>query len=225
MKTKISPIPSSPKIQICFHCQQEFISKSHAPVKFCSHRCANIFSAPKRTRNIPISCTICSAIFHIKPGDLRYRKIVKFCSRKCMARGQLKPRIKVHCRECGADKLIIAHKASKTGKYFCGNKCRLRYIHKVPLFKKRGFWYENGYKVISVHGHPKKEHIAIMEAHLKRSLNKDEVVHHKNHKRDDNRFENLELMTRSKHTSLHRKEKLFEALYGKEPMTKLTVVK
>ena len=51
------------------------------------------------------------------------------------------------------------------------------------------------------------EHILIMEDAMGRYITRDEVVHHKNHKRDDNRIENLELMTFNAHASLHMKER------------------
>lgn len=51
------------------------------------------------------------------------------------------------------------------------------------------------------------EHIYLMEQHIGRLLEKDEVVHHKNHKRNDNRIENLELMTFKQHASLHMRER------------------
>ena len=51
------------------------------------------------------------------------------------------------------------------------------------------------------------EHDLIMECLIGRHLNDDEVVHHKNKIRSDNRKENLELMTFQEHARLHMLER------------------
>lgn len=47
------------------------------------------------------------------------------------------------------------------------------------------------------------EHVYIMEHHIGRLLRDDECVHHINFIRDDNRIENLKLMTKKEHMAYH----------------------
>jgi len=71
------------------------------------------------------------------------------------------------------------------------------------------------------HDHPRykahgiQEHILVMEKHLGRFLDKEEVVHHKNGKKDDNRLENLELMTTRAHLVHHGVESGYKNFDGK----------
>lgn len=53
-------------------------------------------------------------------------------------------------------------------------------------------------------------HTILMEQTLGRYLYPDEIVHHINHNRSDNRFGNLQLMTKHEHFSMHTKQRLRE---------------
>lgn len=75
--------------------------------------------------------------------------------------------------------------------------------------KGKGWTDKRGYRwrYVLVNGKPRqvREHRWIMETHLGRKLEPDEVVHHINGNTSDNRIENLEVMHHGRHTVEHHK--------------------
>jgi len=91
---------------------------------------------------------------------------------------------------CGKE-FIPKHTKSKG--LYCSYKCS-------SFSRSKGFVIRKGYKILLLPNHPNAskqgyyaEHRYIVEQNIGRILNHNECVHHMNHKKQDNRIENLML--------------------------------
>lgn len=80
-----------------------------------------------------------------------------------------------------------------------------------PAWKGGIVQLKSGYVIVHCPDHQNADgsgyvyqHRLVLEKKLGRFLKKDEIAHHLNHIKNDNRPENVELSNRSKHVSLHR---------------------
>lgn len=130
------------------------------------------------------NCKFCGKEFKTYPSKVLLGK-GKYCSKKCC----LKVTNKILEKNGNKSRFVKGQDAHN----FIGRV--LNWAGYVEIFSPEHPFRNNHNRV--------KEHRLVMEKHLGRYLEKGEDVHHINENKQDNRIENLELLTHSEHTSMH----------------------
>lgn len=184
---------------ICATCGKEFrryISLSPGRVHYCSRKCRN-------TRS-PRACRSCGKAFMAPAHEIKAGKAL-FCSLRCTNIGtrHLREPMRLasvvgipahnnrqvlrHCQHCDRAFLSSPSAAPK----FCSNACRWE--------AQRTLTSRGQYIRITVDGRRVYEHRHVMEMIIGRPLRSDEQVDHINRNREDNRPENLRILTPAEH--------------------------
>jgi HNH endonuclease len=192
-------------MNICPVCSKTIQLKKYGKQNiFCSRKC----SAQDKVNGAKIPCTRCCKEVYVPPS--RKSKNI-YCSQKCYR--WIVRRETIKCFICENHKSIksFAFDHAKTQKFFCSNRCK-------ALGMKTGLveWgFDRTQKPLSKDLRKRKQikkirkfiHRWVMEEHLGRELTPDEHVHHINEDPNDNRLENLMIVSKSEHGKIHKTKK------------------
>lgn len=157
---------------------------------FCSQACLHAVVSTSRM----VACERCGKRVKRKPSQIRDHT---FCSFACRDEGRSAV---IPCRTCG--KLVRMPKCKVRRHNYCSNKClgEAQEGAGSPVWKGGRIIDKSGYVMIGNKDHPHasgngyvREHRLVMEKKIGRYLRPEEVVHHENGVKDDNRIENLKL--------------------------------
>lgn len=175
-------------ISICKHCSNDYSQPECRAKrdKFCSSRCGKDYKASEKKKR-EIDCKGCGKVFAARGSQVRNGNR-PYCSQSCSSKNMV--------RRPETYEKIRKAKESNTQAYDFGEN---HHSWKGGRVVRQGYIYIN----IGVNIY-KAEHRYVMESHIGRELLPAEIVHHINHIKNDNRIENLEIMTRAQHIEHHK---------------------
>lgn len=149
-------------------------------------------------------CEFCNTEFKVAYKCHLLRR--RFCSRSCRSSALMvttgprmwaahaanHQKVELTCNFC--KKKFTAPKFRKGVAKFCTKHCSDQSFRRENPNRHRG---------TSINGERKRDHTRIAEKLLERKIKPHEQIHHINNKKRDNTLENMILLTRGQHTTIH----------------------
>ncbi len=205
--------------RVC-QCGRTFTTYPSVNSKHCSRQCSAHYIPRKPHAGETTKCLVCGTPIYREAAQIR-RGLRRHCSKACWDVAQrLTPVIK-SCERCGT---ILTLKPSQAARRYCSWECEKLGRTKRPLGRthngRPARLDHSGYVMVWEPEHPNKsyhgyqyEHRLVMERQLGRFLTSDEHVDHINEIKDDNRPDNLQVLSPGAHsvkTSLSNWKQLAE---------------
>jgi endogenous inhibitor of DNA gyrase (YacG/DUF329 family) len=226
----INPFRGQMEARPCAQCGTEVV-RYISPAKleqtwFCSRECRSgtvsrqriadgTWKRPvKPRRGDTVPCLICGTEFYRQPAYIAQNR--KLCSRACNQAWQARNQVEKTCPQCGKEFKVSQ---SETHLIHCSRRCEALAKIKRPTGRmhngKPAKQDGDGYVWLWEPDHPNKsyggwqqEHRLVAEAILGRFLYWNEHVDHVNQQKDDNRPENLQVLSPSDHAKKTNAENL-----------------
>jgi hypothetical protein len=141
------------------------------------------FTLPYKT------CVTCGKKFYIKAKAFMH---LIHCSNKCR-----KTQVKIICAWCKKEFEVKKYRLNH-GVKFCSYKC------KWDSQKGKIYHTQDGYAIVFNKAKVLRVHRLIIQKVIGRELHTWEHIHHINGIKDDNRIENLQVLSNSEHQRLHQ---------------------
>lgn len=227
----------------CPFCGIDFVSQASRKKRCCSRSCGSSLQkieakAAGRKIGRPFigehkPCEICGTSVYVKPWQAKSGQ-GRFCSKDCFNMHQARNAVEHPCDWCGKP-MTMSPSQSKVRR-FCSWECqaegrRTRALDRVHNGKRAALW-NDGYVYVWEPDHPRSaiyggwyaEHRLVMEQHIGRVLEAEEIVHHKDGDKKSNVLSNLQIVTEIEHQLLTRDQILDRRRAAKKRLAELEVM-
>lgn len=196
-----------PLIERTCECGTTFTTFPSVNKQHCSRTCSSRYRPRRRRTGETVACLVCGTPFYRNPTEAKKGHAL-YCSRDCHNRSMIKDVIVNRCPVCGKERRL---KPSQAHVKHCSRECEAIARTKRPTgeqYNGRPVKLDSsGYRMVWEPTHPNKsmrgwqyEHRLVAEASLGRYLTSDEQVDHINEVKDDNRPENLQVLSPADHS-------------------------